>query len=74
MLVVWLWHTRRPSMALGIALSGGLAIGGLGVLMMVQHEQPTGAEAVVLTVAGLNQLAGALETRQQNLAIFVSPE
>ena len=70
-LAVWLWRTRRPSMALGIGLSGGLAIGVLAVLMMVRNNQPTGAINVVPSVAGPDQLPGKVYTYVAEMPEFV---
>ena len=70
-LVLWLWRTRRPSMALGIGLSGSLAIGGLAVLMMVQNSQPTGAVDVIPGVAGPDQLPGKVYTYVAEMPKFI---
>lgn len=70
MLVFWLWRIRRPSMALGIGISGGLVIGGLAVLMIVQNDFLTTGTTVTPSVAGPDQLPPKVYTYVAEMPTF----
>jgi TonB family protein len=69
-LMTWLWRTRRPNMALGIGLSGGLIIGGFTVLMMVQAAAPADAAAATPNVIGPDQLPHKVYTYVEEMPTF----